>query len=127
MNERQKYALDHPVTIPFDTTNVAQRYMKEVTIAGLKFSTILTVENYGGETQWHASIAWLGKDKKPRPMIGRISAEKGEQVMLYLFAMLDGVGEGQKSTLPPSTVYHVFRALSSEEKEQIKKTDASNN
>jgi hypothetical protein len=126
MNERQKTALKFPCCSPEDLLD--QRYRKITHFGHLRVSTVLTVGKPETEWIWHASGSILGPDSKPVQLIGNVDKADFERLFMHLKSLVETVGEGGISTLPPNgAVLHFFRNLSPAEIEQIKKTSRFGN
>lgn len=128
MNKRQKYALLKPVESIF--APVDPNYTKTVTLGEMRLSTIVTVEPKldGGGYQWHASVKPLGPDNRPMGLIGNVSVTDARQAMDFAMGMLDGVGRGKLSTIPPGEGgFHLFKDLSQDELAKVRRRSPANN
>jgi hypothetical protein len=124
MNDRQQYALEHPIENAFDTAAIS-KYVSVETLGRLTVKKVLTVEpTESGEYQWHASISVLATDGTPMDIYGGegdLEKFEGKSVVMRLKDMLDGVGEAQISTIPPGPVLHMFKKLTAAESVRVNK------
>jgi hypothetical protein len=125
MNERQRYALEHPMTNVMAGAIPKCRRMGNL---GKKtISSVLTVDSTGGTLAWHASIAVIGKDGQTVKPICNIMKRECEKIMEMLKDLLDGVGEGDDWTFLPEYQVHLFRKLSSKERSEMNRITGANN
>ena len=125
MNDRQKFALRHPMQNAFAPPNPKCRRFEK--LGKKQISTVLTVDSTGGKLAWHASVALIGKDGQTIKPIGNIMAAQMNQILNLLKDLLEGVGEGKVWTFPPNFHVHLFRELSAEERMEMNKYSPSLN
>ncbi len=125
IKERQNYALKRPVADM--ASMLIGKYKRVVSFGGTTYSTLLTIEDADDKTFWHVSVSILDDAKKPKKFFKVLKTEF-EMAMAMMQAMLEGVGTGETSTLPPDkngTAFHLFRNLNALEKAKMPKSSTA--
>lgn len=126
ITERQRYALEHPLTLEKAAMMRSGKAIPDEYRVYLPFtkklhlSTMLTIDNVGanGALAWHASAHVVDLARKVVKVPESLTPVARERVIAAVKELLDGVGVGDPVPVGDEFVFHFYKPLTTDEKDR---------